>query len=246
MEIGTIEPIADPPRKKRRLRRTSGGGLGRGNGGNGGGGDDSGGDGGPRPDHDRIESDESSSAVPDKSRVVAWFLLLVVMMTFGGLIGAYVVIATNGSSEWQPFEFPFQVWISTAILLSSSITYHFAQKAIFRDDHELGRRWLLATTVLGAAFISSQLIVWLSLYSQGVYMRGNPYAGFFYILTAVHAAHIIGGVIALAAIQLRAWYPSASQFELKRRRDLARGVGWYWHFMGLIWIILLVVLGVWQ
>lgn len=245
MEIGTVEPVTDPPQRGRRLRSTSGGESGRrGGGGNdGSGGNNGGGSSGPEPQRESTGRDASA---PDKSRVVTWFLLLVVMMTFGGLIGAYVVIAANGQSEWRPFNLPFQVWISTSILFASSITYDLAQKAIFRDAHEHAKKFLIATTVLGATFISSQLIVWLSLYSQGVYMRGDPYAGFFYILTAVHAVHIVGGVIALGAIQIRAWHPSRDEHELQHRRDLSRAVGWYWHFMGLVWIVLLVVLGLWK
>lgn len=244
MEIGTAEPVTQPPVRPRKLRRGTGSGGRRGGGGDGG---DNGGDGnggkGPGPGPGR--SEDLSTSIPDKSRVVTWFLLLVVTMTFGGLIGAYVVVSTNGQSEWQPFRLSFQVWISTALLLASSIAYTFAQRAIFQNQHERGRKWLIATTALGAAFISSQIIVWLALMSRGVYMRGNPYAGFFYILTAVHAVHVLGGIIALGAIQIRAWHPSFNEHELKHRCDLARAVGWYWHFMDLIWLVLLLLLSTW-
>ena len=62
------------------------------------------------------------------------------------------------------------------------------------------RNGLTATAVLGAAFISSQLLAWLELSERGLYFAGNPYAGFFYILTAVHALHVLGGVIALGLL----------------------------------------------
>lgn len=245
MEIGTLEPITDPPEKKKRRGGIVSGGSGRGKGGgdNGGGKNGGGGDGPHRPP---VSGNDASDSPPDKSKVLTWFLLLVVLMTFGGLLGAYVVVATNGQAEWQPFNLPFQVWISTAILLGSSVTYYFAKRSIFSGDHNRGRNWLLATTALGAAFIASQLILWLALASQGLYMRGNPYAGFFYILTAIHAVHVLGGVIALGAIQLRAWYPSQDERELLRRRQLARSVGWYWHFMDILWIVLLAMLAFWQ
>jgi cytochrome c oxidase subunit 3 len=242
MEIGTAEPVTQPPVKARKLRRGSGGGR-RGGGGSDGG--DNGGDGTGGKGPDPRGAEDLPTTIPDKSRVVTWFLLLVVTMTFGGLIGAYVVVSTHGQSEWQPFRLPVQIWISTALLLSSSIAYAFAQRAIFQNQHERGRKWLIATTALGAAFISSQIIVWLALTSQGIYMRGNPYAGFFYILTAVHAVHILGGIVALGAIQIRAWHPTFNEHELKHRRDLARGVGWYWHFMDLIWLVLLFLLSTW-
>lgn len=216
-----------------------GGGSGGRNGNSGGGGDggdhwlDDGGDGRAR-------------AVADKSRVLTAFLLLAVMMTFGGLIGAYIFVSTNAVVEWRAFALPIQIWISTVIILTSSFSYHAARKSIDLGDHNRTRKWLLVTTVLGASFISSQILVWLALVKRGFYMSGNPYAGFFYILTAVHAVHVAGGIIALGAILLRSWYDPRSDAETQYRRNLARAVGWYWHFMGGLWIVILLLLGLWK
>ena len=167
-------------------------------------------------------------------------------MTFGGMLGAYIVISTNETAEWRPFDLPFQTWISTAIIIASSITYHFAQSAIFEGLHNRARKMLIATAALGGTFIASQLLVWLALVNRGFYMRGNPYAGFFYILTAVHAIHVLGGIVALGAILLRSWNETEYGPELVYRRNLARSVGWYWHFMGGLWIVLFVMLGFWK
>jgi cytochrome c oxidase subunit 3 len=168
------------------------------------------------------------------------------MMTFGGLMAAYVVIATNGAAEWQPFSLPVQVWISTIILLASSVTYHFGWKALDRANREAAKRWFVATTILGAAFLSSQLLAWLELRSRGLYMSGNPYAGFFYILTGVHAVHVIGGLIALASVLLRVWYPTRDENKVLKRLAIAQVVGWYWHFMDGVWVVLFILLGFWK
>jgi len=237
MELGTIEPITKLPQGRRKRRRFSGG-AGPTNGGNG---RDSGGS-GPGPSG----SDDKPGLIPDKSRVVTWFVLLMVLMTFGALMMAYVVVATNGQSEWKPFSLPAQLWVSTVILALSSFTLHTAKSAIDREEHEKGRNWLIATTALGAAFISSQLIAWIELVYRGFYMSGNPYAGFFYILTVGHAIHVLGGIIALGAIQIRAWFPSTDDNELRHRKNLARSVAHYWHFLGLLWLALLGLLGFWQ
>jgi cytochrome c oxidase subunit 3 len=77
-------------------------------------------------------------------------------------------------------------------------------------------------------------------------MQGNPYAGFFYILTGIHAVHVLGGIVALGAILLRSWNYTEYGPELEYRRNLARSVGWYWHFMGLLWIVLFLLLGFWK
>lgn len=242
MDVGTIDIIEEPENTEReRAGRSVGssnspGGSGRGPGDDGGGGDQ------PKSE----SRDERQEFKPDISRILTGFLLLVVLMTFGGLIAAYVVIATNNVAEWNPFDLPIQVWLSTGIIIVSSITYHLAQLAIDREDQPQARKWLVATTVLGAAFISSQLLAWLALTQRGLYVHGNPYAGFFYILTAVHAVHVLGGITALGAILLKVWYGLRGDEAVLRAKTLANVVGWYWHFMGALWIVLFVLLGFWK
>lgn len=240
MEIGTAEPVV----KKKKLIRKRGsrlsGGPGGGPGRRGGGGGNDGGD------HLNNDQPYSDSNPQDKSRIVTIFLLIVVMMTFSGLIGAYVVIATNGAAEWKPFDLPIQVWISTALIIASSFAYHIAKNALNSELQEKARKWFVATAALGGAFISSQLIVWLLLVREGVYMSGNPYAGFFYMLTALHAIHVLGGIIALGSILLRSWHGTMVELELTYRRNMARSVGWYWDFMGILWIGIVVLLGFWK
>lgn len=181
-----------------------------------------------------------------KSTIFTWFLLVVVLMTFGGVISAYVVISTNGVLEWRPFSLPYQVWVSTLIILASSASYIVAEKALGKPDQPATKRWLLVTTVLGAAFVSSQILAWLELVKRGIYVQSNPYAGFFYILTALHAFHVIGGIIALGYVVLITWDTARVDRMIDRCRDIARSVGWYWHFMGGLWLVLLFLLGFWK
>src|SRR5215216_1052457 len=103
MQIGTAEiDVDDPqPRRKRLSHPSSAGHSSGGRGKNGGDGNNGGGGGSNGPRHDETAHDDINR---DKSRVISWFLLLVVLMTFGGLIGAYIVIATNGAIEWKPFN----------------------------------------------------------------------------------------------------------------------------------------------
>lgn len=247
MKVGTIETEVEPEKKRRRKRRSAmrggRGGPGNSNGGGGGGQEDGGGDDRPPRDNYAVPVENTS----EKSKILTWFLLLVVLMTFGGLIGAYVVVATNAALEWRPFSLPPQVWVSTAIILGSSFTYHFGRSAIGSDRAGAARKWFVATAVLGAAFISSQILAWLALVERGLYMRGNPYAGFFYVLTAVHAVHVIGGIAALGYIVLRIWrHESLNKFSRKKNRTEAGVVGWYWHTMDGLWLVLLFLLGFWK
>lgn len=239
MNIGTAQPISDSGSRGRRpgSRLTSTGAGSRGGGG-------PEGDGRNCPDFYGFDTEQPPEI--DKSKYIAWFLILAVGMTFAGLLGAYVMIATNKAAEWQPFNLPIQIWISTAIILASSLTYMLAKRSVDADSFLAARKWLIATTVLGGIFVSSQLVLWIELVNRGFYMTGNPYAGFFYILTAAHLVHVAGGIAALASILLRSWYPAAGPAEVERRRALARSVGWYWHFMGALWVVLFLMLGFWK
>lgn len=182
----------------------------------------------------------------ERSRILTAFILLVVAMTFAGLFGAYVVIATNGALEWRPFSLPFQVWVSTFFILASSVSYHLGKVAIDKGFFSRARLWLIVTTAFGGIFIASQLIVWLQLRAMGFYLEGNPYTGFFYILTAMHAVHVIGGIVALGSVLLSLGPALASEERAERSRSLGNVVGWYWHFMGAIWVIMLALLGFWR
>jgi cytochrome c oxidase subunit III len=244
MEIGTAKPAFKPKKHlKRRLSFSEGLGSG-GNGKNGGGGGGSNGGDGNKPNFQDFEDIDQPKS--NKARILTVFLLLVVLMTFGGLIGAYIVISTNTVMECKPFSLPFQVWLSTAIILASSLSYHISKKALDQNKQEKSKKWLLITTVLGAAFISSQILSWLALVNRGVYVQSNPYAGFFYILTAVHAVHVFGGICALGSIVLRTWHKTFDDEELRQRKNLSNVVGWYWHTMDALWIVLFLLLGFWK
>lgn len=239
MDVGTAEIIDDLDEPKRRRP-----GLSAGSNPGGGGGENPGGGGTDKPDENIPV--ETEPFVPNKSRILTGFLLLVVLMTFGGLMAAYIVIATNNVAEWKPFDLPIQVWISTAIIFVSSLVYHFGKLAVDRNDQPSAKKWFVATTVFGAAFISSQILAWVALSARGLYMRGNPYIGFFYILTAVHAVHVLGGIVALGSILLRSLNPTDRPAEIAKRRTIAQVVGWYWHFMGILWLALFIMLGFWK
>lgn len=237
LEVGTIEELKSEPENKVKPSRSRGGGNGSNNknrGGGGGGGDN-------RPNEDKFE--EKDEFKPDTYRVGMGLILLIVLMTFGGLIGSYVVLATNQSMEWKPFSLPFQIWISTALIIVSSFDYEVAKKALLAGNQVKARKWFFITGVLGAIFIASQILAWFSLVNQGYYATGNPYAGLFYILTAVHAVHVIGGIISLGFIILKTQIQTNDAEELLKRQWFAVVVGWYWHFIGILWLVLFALLG---
>lgn len=242
MKIGTIETIEEKEQKRKiksNLSSGSGSNNGKRKGGGGGGSDD-----GNQPGKDFNEDTTADSN--DKFRIGMWFLLLVVLMTFGGLIGTYIVLATNSELEWRPFDLPKQIWLSTVFILISSVTYQISKRALISDNQQKSKNWLLATTFFGAAFISSQILSWFELVQKGVYIASNPYAGFFYILTAVHALHVLGGILVLGYMLLRTWHKTNSDDELEKRKAVSGAVAIYWHFMDALWIVLFILLGFWK
>lgn len=258
MEIktGTIEPLIveeeNGPHHKPRLERGNGNGSNGGDRRKGGGGndDDGGGDGGSGPeDPHKLEAEERNRAANDsitKYRISMWAIIVVALMTFLGLGATYMILAANDELEWRPFGLPFQLWLSTALILISSLTFEFGKNNLYSNNQKTARTWLMVTTALGAVFIASQLMAWLQLVAAGVYMTGNPYAGFFYILTVAHALHVVGGMGALGYVMLRTANPTKSKDELQRRIAATTISGWFWHFLSVLWIGLFLLLGFWK
>jgi cytochrome c oxidase subunit III len=190
--------------------------------------------------------DNLSDFKPEKFRILTWFLLLIVFMTFGGLIGAYVVLATNKAAEWNPFDLPLQIWISTILIIAGSAVYEISNRFLKANNQAKSRVYLWSAAVLGAIFISSQVLAWIQLVNRGIYMASNPFAGLFYILTATHALHVIGGITALGYLVLKTEKPTQSSEELFKRQTYSKVIGWYWHFMAALWLVLVYFLGFWK
>jgi cytochrome c oxidase subunit III len=153
---------------------------------------------------------------------------------------AMLTIRWVGSREWRPIQLPEILYANTAIIVLSSFALQLAR--IHADDARRFARYLGATLVLGLAFVAGQLIAWRELLSEGVYVASNPGSALFYTMTAAHAVHLLGGIIALA------WLVSRAR-HLRTTGKLglaAEVVGIYWHFMDGLWVFLmgLLLLGV--
>jgi len=95
---------------------------------------------------------------------------------------------------------------------------------------------LVVTLVLGLVFVGGQYLAWRQLAAQGLYLATNPNSSFFYLLTGVHAAHVLGGIVALGYLLVLLAAGGSV------RRNLVNGVVVYWHFMAALWLYLLVVI----
>lgn len=182
---------------------------------------------------------------PETYRTGIWVVLASIMMLFTALTSAYIVRAA-GANDWTSLEMPPLLWLSTGLILASSITFEFARRSLKRDEQQRYARWLLATVMLGLGFLCTQFLAWRQLVAQGIYLSSNPHSAFFYLLTALHGLHLLGGVLALDYLLLHAWRRRAP-VEIGAKRTAAAGaVAIYWHFMGGLWVYLFLLLFMWR
>jgi cytochrome c oxidase subunit III len=98
--------------------------------------------------------------------------------------------------------------------------------------------WLALTTILGLAFLAGQWLVWSELAASGFYLATSPSSSFFYLLTGMHASHLLGGVLALFA----ALAAAALRKTVETRSVIVDVSAWYWHFMTFLWVYILCLL----
>ncbi|HEY0385437.1 MAG TPA: cytochrome c oxidase subunit 3 [Pyrinomonadaceae bacterium] len=187
----------------------------------------------------------SSQDSPERYRIGMWVALASILMLFTALTSAYIVRAGTGN-DWRPITMPRMLWASTSIILTSSLTISIARRALKRQDQTSYKRWLLVTVVLGLGFLATQLLAWRQLVAQQIYVASNPHSSFFYLLTAVHGVHLLGGILALDYLLLRSWRKATDAKGVVRREAVAGAVALYWHFMDGLWIFLFLLLFLWR
>lgn len=167
-----------------------------------------------------------------------WLSMGGMIMMFGSLTSAYIVRQAAGN--WLEFKIPDIFLYSTLVMLLSSVTIHTAYYA-FRKQRELLYKVMLPLSlILGMVFIVMQYYGWNALYNIGVPLDGNPSGSFFYVISGVHAAHVIGGIFALVTANTHAFSLSFRPTEKRRRR--LQLVVHFWHFVDFLWLYLFMFL----
>ncbi|MCB0640354.1 MAG: cytochrome c oxidase subunit 3 [Phaeodactylibacter sp.] len=157
------------------------------------------------------------------------------LMLFAAFTSAMIVRQAAGN--WQEFQLPNIFYYNTAILLVSSISLQ-ASYYFFKKGQTSLYRWLMVLTfILGLAFIVYQYQGWLALQDIGIFLDGNPSGSFVYVISGMHAAHVLGGIGALTVALLHAFIlPHKATAKRKTRFEL---VLTFWHFLGFLWVYLL-------
>jgi cytochrome c oxidase subunit 3 len=158
-----------------------------------------------------------------------------IVMFFMALASTFLV--RKSASDWVPVHLPFMVWVNTIVLLASSGTIELARRRLAVADRQGFRTFWQVTTALGLLFVVGQVIAWRQLVDQGFYVGTNPASSFFYIFTAAHGLHLLGGVCALLYILLRNFKKTQLTQSVA-----AEVTSYYWHFMDGLWLFLLALL----
>lgn len=193
----------------------------------------------------RKEIESGGSALQERYRLGMWIALAAIVMMFTSLTSAYIVRAAS-SNDWRPIQMPRILLLSTALIVLSSAAIELARRKLKSGLKGSYRPWLLLTLALGVGFLGSQILAWRQLVRQGVYVTSNPHSSFFYLLTATHGVHLLGGLLAVAYLLLRSGKPPVNGQAQSPRQGVLNAATLYWHFMDGLWIYLFVLLFFWR
>lgn len=185
-----------------------------------------------------------TATLPTQTKIGLGVFLSVVSALFALLISAYSMRMQG--PDWRDLPVPYLVWLNTAILVFSSIALQGAQVAARRVERGRGQMidvkiGLVSGAAFALLFLVGQVLVWRLLTGAGYRLASNPANAFFYLLAGLHGVHLIGGLLALGRAGLRVW-----RDDLRSRIRLSVGLcAAYWHFLLLVWLVVLAMLTGW-
>src|SRR5437868_11648329 len=142
---------------------------------------------------------------PPPASTGIWVALAAISMSFAALTSA-LVVRKGGAPDWRHFTLPSILYLNTLVLLASSVTLEIGRRRVaafmggLRSEGERPARLLYVTLALGYLFVAGQYMAWRQLSAQGLYLASNPGSSFFYVFTAAHALHLIGGLGGLGRV----------------------------------------------
>lgn len=178
----------------------------------------------------------------EPSQTGIWVALAAITMMFAAFTSA-LFVRQGTAFDWLHITLPRVMYFNTLVLLLSSVALELSRSRI--KDYLRGAsrvraiplRWLSTALVMGVTFVVGQVIAWQDLKARGLYLATSPASSFFYVLTMMHGLHVLGGIGGLIRLisKLAGDVPSLS-------RSTFSATACYWHFMGLLWIYLLVII----
>ena len=165
-----------------------------------------------------------------------WIAIGSILMMFAGLTSAFIV--KSNLVGWRQIKIPSVFWVSTGVILLSSLTIQMALRSFQQREMGKYRFLIVSTLVLGIVFLFLQWTGFMSLWNQQlIHFKGITGPGqFLYVIFGLHALHVIGGVIALLVMFLRAFFGKMKRYSSAPVEVAAT----YWHFVDILWIYLLI------
>jgi len=184
------------------------------------------------------EHETTSTGLPNV-KLAIWLFLASDVLLFGALITSYVVYrgrSVVGPYPSDVFDIPFTS-VSSFVLLASSLTMVLALAATQRGDMGRARLWLLATALLGMAFVGGQVYEFTTFYEEGLGLTTNVFATTFYVLTGFHGTHVTVGILMLLTLFTLSFTGRIGQKDAMS----VEMVGLYWHFVDIVWIVIFTI-----
>lgn len=170
------------------------------------------------------------------SQFALWIAMGSITMMFAAFSSAYMV--RQGAGNWLEFQLPNLFFVSTAILLVSSVTIHTSYLSFKKGKEIWYKGLLLLSFILGLAFVVVQYEAWMQMFNMGIDMKRNPSGSFVYVISGAHAAHVLGGIATIIVAMVHAF---ALPFKpTNKRKNRFQLVVQYWHFVDILWVYLLL------
>ena len=165
-----------------------------------------------------------------------WVGIGSIVMMFAGLTSAYIV--KRNQAGWVSYNLPVAFYYSTVVIILSSLTIHLAEKAFKVREMSKYRKLIALTLFLGLIFTVTQFFGFKEFWKMGMTLQANVSFSFLYVIVGLHALHIIGGVVAMIVMSLKAFSSKSRSYSIVPVELIST----YWHFVDILWIYLLIFL----
>jgi cytochrome c oxidase subunit 3 len=186
-----------------------------------------------------VDLREDGAPMVPAAKIGLGVFLAVVGSLFALVISAYSMRMNAG--DWRTLPVPALLWLNTGVLVLSSVALQWAHMAARRDDIDGVSVGLCVGGAFAVTFLVGQLLAWRELSAAGYFLASNPANSFFYLITAVHGLHLMGGLVALGRTTAKVWR-GARAIRVALSVELC---AIYWHFLLLVWLVLLGLLTGW-
>jgi len=167
------------------------------------------------------------------AKIGLWVFLAVITSFFGLFISAYGMRMDVG--DWRPLVLPRLLWLNTGMLVLSSVAFQRTRNAAARGDVKAVRTGLAASGLLALGFVVGQFTAWQDLGASGHTPWANAANAFFYLLTGLHALHVLGGLVVWGKTSVRLWRSGTRLADVRLSVELCTV---YWHYLLLVWLVL--------